>query len=331
MTTPRISVGITTRNRPEALLRCLRSLKVIDHLDPEVLVFDDASSQPVEEQLASADLQMLPRVLRDNSGPGLIVGRNRLMRAAAAPAVLLLDDDAALPDAVPVERALAVLAADPGVAAIAFAQSHLDGTRWDDGMQPGLSRTPCVVASFIGFAHMLRRESFTAVGEYRESFVICGEEKDLCLRLIDAGHRIVYLPDALVIHEPDPAGRSRQRFLRYVTRNDCLNALYNEPLSRVVWLVPARLALYFRMRRAWGIEDPWGWAWIVRELVANARSVVRDRRPVSRESVEQWKRLRRSPEPFDEVRQSSRRGAMDAPRIPGPDPRGSSHASTEIQ
>ena len=105
-----------------------------------------------------------------------------------------------------------------------------------------------------------------AVGGYRESFEFYGEEKDFCLRLIEAGYRTVYLPDALVVHEPDQAGRSQQRYLRYVTRNDCLTALYNEPLRRLAWLLPARLALYFRMRRAWKTDDPWGWAWILREL-----------------------------------------------------------------
>ena len=98
--------------------------------------------------------------------------------------------------------------------------------------QPG--RTACYVPSFIGFAHLVRRETFVAIGGYRESFEFYGEEKDYCRRLIDAGFRTVYLPDALVMHEPDQAGRSKQRYLRYVTRNDCLNALYNDPLSRLV-------------------------------------------------------------------------------------------------
>ena len=34
-----------------------------------------------------------------------------------------------------------------------------------------------------------------------------------------------------MIHDPDPSGRSKRRYLRYVTRNECLNALYNEPLA----------------------------------------------------------------------------------------------------
>ena len=268
MSAPRLTIGITTRNRPEALERCLRSLAVVKHLSPEVLVFDDGSSTPVSGLIAAWDVPAVVRVLRDDSAPGLIVGRNRLVREAAASAVFLMDDDAAFLGAEALEAALRLLDADRQVGAVAFAQCDLAGARWDEGMQPGRSLVVCYVASFIGFAHLLRREVFEAVGGYRETFEFYGEEKEFCLRLIDAGYRTVYLPDALVIHQPDPAGRSQQRYLRYVTRNDCLTALYNEPLERVVWLVPARLALYFRMRRAWKTDDPWGWAWILRQLYA---------------------------------------------------------------
>jgi GT2 family glycosyltransferase len=299
MSAVRLTIGITTRNRPEALRCCLRSLQAAAHLAPEVLVFDDGSSPPAAEQLANVPLPLAARFLRDDAAPGNIVGRNRLMREASAPAILLLDDDAALLTGEPVECALRVFDADRTVAAVAFAQADGQGARWDEAMQPSHGRVPCYVPVFIGFAHVLRRDVFLSVGGYRESFVFYGEEKDLCLRLIDAGHRTVYLPDALVIHEPDQSGRSKQRYLRYVTRNDCLTALYNEPWGRLAWLLPARLALYFRMRRAWRVDDPWGWAWIARELAANAGSIWRERRAVSWETVALWKRLRQAPEPYE--------------------------------
>ena len=299
MSEVRLTIGITTRDRPDALERCLRSLALVSHLSPEVLVFDDASSTPVTEWLAGRSVPVDVRVLRDERAPGYIAGRNRLVREAAAPFVLLLDDDAALFGGEAIERAARLLEADPRPAAIAFAQCDRTGARWDEGMQPARSRVACSVPSFIGFAHLLRRDVFLALGGYRESFEFYGEEKDFCLRLIDAGHRTVYLPDAIVIHEPDQVGRSSQRYLRYVTRNDCLTALYNEPFGRLVWLLPARLALYFRMRRAWNVDDPWGWAWILRELSGCAGSVFRDRKPVSRETVETWKRLRHAPEPYE--------------------------------
>lgn len=292
---PVLTVGITTRNRHDSLQRCVASLRLLDHLSPEILIFDDASDVPIADTLTA---QPRLRIIRDDRGPGNIVGRNTLMTQASAAAVLLLDDDAALLEAAGLERALEILSRDSDVAAIAFAQANEDGRPWPETMQPGRGQSPRYVAAFIGFAHLLRRDVFLRLGGYRERFVFYGEEKEYCLRLLDHGLRVVYLPDALVIHAQDASGRTPQRYLRYVTRNDCLNALYNEPLRRVVWLVPARLALYFRMRARWGVNDPAGLLWILKEVAANAGAALRARKPVSRRTLAAWRRLRDGTAPY---------------------------------
>jgi len=294
-TTPRLTVGITTRNRPASLQRCVDSLRHLDELAPEILVFDDASEIPAADALTAGPRV---RIIRDERGPGCIVGRNALVRAASAKLVLLLDDDAALLDGASVERAIAIADRDAQVAAVAFAQANADGTAWPETMQPGRGQSPRYVPTFIGFAHLINRDVFLSLGGYRESFVFYGEEKEYCLRLLEHGYRVVYLPDALVIHAQDAAGRSQQRYLRQVTRNDCLNALYNEPLWRAVWIVPARLGLYFRMRSRWGIEDPGGLSWILSELAANAGTALRSRKPVSGNTRMLWRRLRDDNPPY---------------------------------
>ena len=292
---PRLTVGITTRSRPESLRTCVDSLRHIQHLEPEILVFDDASEVPAAEILKA---HPRVRIIRDDRGPGNIVGRNALMKAARAEMVLLLDDDAALLNGSSVERGMRILHSDRQVGAVAFAQANADGTPWPEGMQPGRGQAPRYVPAFIGFAHLLNRTLFLALGGYRESFVFYGEEKEYCLRLLDRGHRVVYLPDALVVHAQDAAGRTPQRYVRYVTRNDCLHALYNEPMWRAMWLIPARLALYFRMRSQWKIDDPAGLRWIISELANNAGPALRSRRPVSRQTLASWRRLRDGSAPY---------------------------------
>jgi GT2 family glycosyltransferase len=290
--TPRLTIGVTTRNRPAALATCLQSLDMLRPLNPEVIVFDDGSEPPAR---ADAPNAQLVRMIRDADSPGYIVGRNRLVAAASSPSVLLLDDDTRVLSLESVERALAVLEGDPRVAAVAFAQAEADGRPWPVAMQPSRADYACVIPSFIGFAHLLRRDVFERLGGYREDFVYYGEEKDYCLRLIEAGYRTVYLPDALVSHVPDAAGRSRTRYLRFVSRNDCLNALYNDPLPRVLWTVPARFALYFRMRHGWSIRDPWGGLWLAREVMRGTLRAAQRRRPVSRATLAAWRSLRVSP------------------------------------
>jgi len=239
-----LTIGITTRDRPRAVERCVRSLACLGPLVARVMVFDDASEEPVAEIVArAAPPRMDVSVIRDERQIGNIAGRNRLVSEAASPYVLLLDDDAIVFSADAVERAIAVLERDPNVTAIAFAQGEADGSPWPERMQAGRGREPAYVPAFIGFAHLLRREAFLRLGGYRESLVFYGEEKDFCVRALQAGQRVVYLPDAVVGHVPDPGGRSATRYVRFVIRNDCLYSLYNEPwplvaVGLLAWITP---------------------------------------------------------------------------------------------
>ena len=299
-----LTVGITTRHRPEALLACLHSMSVLRHLDPEILVFDDASSPPAAEQVQQADVRA--RVIRDESAPGCIVGRNRLVREAVSEFVLLLDDDARVLTAESVDAALEVMRADPRVAAVAFAQAEADGRPWPIQMQPTQAREPAVVPAFIGFAHLVRRSVFLQLSGYRESYEFYGEEKEFCLRLIDAGFLTVYLPDARVAHVIHQGNRDRRRYLRFVARNDCLNTIYNDPIERLCWMLPARVALYFKMRRHWKISDPGGGLWLIRDLARKLPDAWRARRPVSRATLRRWRTLATNVVPY--AAPASRRG-----------------------
>ena len=97
----------------------------------------------------------------------------------------------------------------------------------------------------------------------------------------------------------EQSSRNARKYLRLVSRNDCLNSLYNDPPERVIWMVPARLALYFRMRSGWKIHDPGGAWWVVREVVRCLPRVWRDRRPVSRKTLKRWRALRQQPERYE--------------------------------
>jgi GT2 family glycosyltransferase len=294
---PALTVGITTRNRPDSLVRCLVSLRTLDPLIAEVIVVDDASDMPLEPALSEVPQVVRNRVrlVRQPGNQGYIVARNAIVRMAASPFVLLLDDDTCLLDVEPIRRAVDVLSGRGDVAAIACAQAERDGSPWPVGMQPSPADYPCYVPSFIGFAHLVQRDAFLALGGYRESFHFYGEEKDFCMRALDAGLHVVYLPDALVVHAPDPAGRSQTRYLRYVVRNDCLAALYNEPMPMALVSVPLRLRRYLAMRRHVGVVDPGGLRWIVGELVSALPAIWRDRRPLRWATLRRWRQLRRAP------------------------------------
>ncbi len=293
-----LTIGITTRDRPESLRRCLASVSSIPGDAHDVVVFDDASTVPAADVVARCAGTTLVRVVRDDRGVGPIEGRNRLIAEARHEFVLLLDDDAAVFDGGAIARGVGLLEHDGRVAAVAFAQAEADGRPWPEHMQPGRGREPACVAAYIGFAHLIRRSAFTAVGGYRADLVFYGEEKDLCLRLLDAGYLVVYLPDALVAHVPDPSGRDHGRYVRQVIRNDCLSSLYNEPWLLVAAGLPVRLWRLRRMARAVPSRGASSVVWLLGELWRGWPSVTANRRAVSWRTIRTWRRLSRSVVPY---------------------------------
>jgi len=301
-TSPLVTIGIVTRNRPQSLHDCLESLAVLGDRLAEVIVVDDTSDVPCETAfehlppLVSGKL----RTIRQLRLEGCIVARNTMMREAKTEYVMLIDDDAALLEGDSIAHALRLLDEHPDVAGVACAMAERDGSPWHPSTQPAPVDYTCYVPTFIGFAHILRRSHFTQLAGYRESFHFYGEEKDYCLRALDAGFNIVYMPAARVVHAPDPSTRDRSKYVRYVVRNDCLFALHNEPLPLALATVPVRLSRYFRMAR--GFNDPGGFTWIVRDLLKQLPAIFRERRPVSWNTIRHWRRVSRTWPAFPLVR-----------------------------
>lgn len=293
-----LTIGICTRNRRGSLLRCLRALRHAEAVTDRVIVVDDASDELLEPgvraELGDDAPPRMAWIRRDAQG-GVAAGRNEVARAARTPWILYLDDDAVLLSPGAVHAGMAVLERDPAVGAVAFPQSDAEGTLLPPGAQPSAATEPARVRAFIGFAHLVRREALLAVGGYREVLQINGEERELSLRLLDAGYHIVYLPGQPVAHLADAGGRDARRFLHLTVRNDVLAALLNEPLPLALATVPVRLWRYFPMRRGWGGDDPGGFRRILRAVGDALPRVRRDRHAVRWSTVRAWRRLAESP------------------------------------
>jgi GT2 family glycosyltransferase len=281
-------------------MKALGSLALIRELLASVIVVDDASEIPVDTMTGlPLHLGETLTIIRHPQARGNIAGRNEIMREATTDYVMLTDDDAYLMDGETIRKGLALMERDAAVAAVGFAMAGPDGVPWPKHIQASPSSHPCFIPSYIGFAHLIRRSAFLEVGGYRTLYQFHGEEKDCCLRLMDAGYDIVYLPDPPVVHLNDPAGRNVKRYLRYVIRNDCLGAMFNQPLALALMTVPMRLARYDQMRRLGKVSDPWGLFWILGQLFVHLPTVVRQRRPVKWSTVRRWRELRRTSPGYD--------------------------------
>lgn len=291
---PTLAVGIVTRNRPESLRRSVASLELIADRLVEVTVVDDSSVTDTAAALIGVPpaVASIVRLVEQRHHEGYIVARNRIVREAAADYVLLMDDDAWLTDRQSVLDAVALLHANARVGAVACAMTTADGEPWDAAMQPAPVDYPCYVPSFIGFAHLLRRDLFLRLGGYEEALHFYGEEKGYCLQMLNAGYHVVYMPRARVVHAPDATGRTHTRYVRYVVRNDCLTALQHEPFPLPLLTVPLRLGRYLRMRGR--DAEPGGLAWIVKELIGGLPTVMKRRRAIRWSTLRRWRALRRT-------------------------------------
>jgi GT2 family glycosyltransferase/SAM-dependent methyltransferase len=211
---PAVSVIIPTFGQVDYTLRCLASLsRTPPRLPMEIIVVDDASGDPrVEELRAVTNLRLVVR--RQNLG--FLRSCNDAARLARGGLLMFLNNDTVvMPGAI---DTLAELAARPDVGLAGARLMYPDGTQqeaggivWSDGSawnyghrdDPDKPEYNYVRdADYVsGAAIMLRRGVWEQVGGFDDHFApaYC-EDSDLAFRLRAAGLRVLYHPEAVVIH-----------------------------------------------------------------------------------------------------------------------------------
>jgi glycosyltransferase involved in cell wall biosynthesis len=219
-----VTVLITTRNRREELRRAVESA-LRQTADPEVIVLDDASTDGTPELV---EREFPEVVLHRSAGPqGYIALRNLGVRLATAPIVAIVDDDAVLQSALTLEQTLRDFD-HPRIGAVAV--PHVDITlRETPRVSAPIREGIFLTSEFTGTAAAIRRDVFAALGGFRESMVHQTEERDFCLRMLDAGW-VVRVGRADPIHHYLSPARDIRRMDLYGRRNAVLCAWYNEPL-----------------------------------------------------------------------------------------------------
>jgi glycosyltransferase involved in cell wall biosynthesis len=209
-------VAIVTKDRRGVLRDALASA-LAQQGDVEVLVVDDGSrdgtAEMVRDEFPAVRLERFP------TSAGLVVRRNFAVRAAAAPIVVSIDDDAVFSATDVVAQTLRDFD-HPRIAAVAIPYIDVGN---DDVVR---QRAPdddgrWVAATFRGTAYAVRREPFLALGGFRENIFHQGEEPDFSLRMLDAGW-LVRLGRAAPIHHFASPDRSVRRMDIYGRRNEIL-------------------------------------------------------------------------------------------------------------
>jgi mycofactocin system glycosyltransferase len=236
---PSVGIIVPAHERPAAVARCVSALCRLRYPQDRmvVLVVDDGSRDEtgLAAKQAGAQVLRLPR----NAGPGAARNAGAQEVARDVEFLAFVDSDCvADPDWL---RRLVVELADHRVAACAGravsrgedspveryeqVRSPIDlGTRRAD-----LDRTGPFF--YVPAANLVvRRRLFDRIGGFRVALRV-GEDVDLCQRLLEAGGRIRYVPEATVVHVDRPTIRGfvTRRF-GYGTSEPVLRRLH--PASR---------------------------------------------------------------------------------------------------
>jgi len=226
-----ILVGIVTRNRADILSKAVSSALSQRGCQVRVSVIDDGSTDNTSE-LAKT----FPAVewTRRVASQGYMAARNHWMSSGRQDYFVSLDDDAWFLQGDEVSVAFNYLERNPEVAAVAF------DILSPDRPNPAARENPHPAAMFIGCGHMLRLAAVRMVGTYEAAPGGWGsEEKDLCLRLMDAGYQIVRLPGVHVWHDKTNLAREYPAQYRSSICNDLTMTFRRTPS----WLLPPALFL----------------------------------------------------------------------------------------
>ncbi len=237
----RVLVGISTFNRADILPKAIESALGQSHAPLQVAVVDDASTDATP-LLA----KRFPQVewTRWESNQGYAPARNHLMLDSTADYYVSLDDDAWFLRGDEIALAVDILERNDAIAAVAF--DILSPDRPDP-----VARTPFVPsAMFIGCGHVLRLEAIRKMKGYAAfPGSYGGEEKDLCLRLLDAGYEVIRLPGVHVWHDKTQTARDLEAQHRSGVCNDLTIALRRTPLGLLPLAMIWKLLRHFQFAR----------------------------------------------------------------------------------
>jgi len=228
---PPVSVLIATRNRVHALSRCLESVLIQDYSNFEILIHDDFSEQDISTLIGDRFPDARIRWLRSEKRLGVTGARNRLIQEAKGSILVTIDDDAVLSGSQSISRVVDHLQNMSQVGILAFkiitfkgdsSELWLPFSRRALCRQPDLFNQRKFVSYYVGTGHAIRREVFERSGLYQDDFVFYGEEVDLSYRAIESGFAILYVPDVIVHHFPEPSvlgNQDGQGELYFTVRN----------------------------------------------------------------------------------------------------------------
>jgi glycosyltransferase involved in cell wall biosynthesis len=203
---PSFDLVVATVDRVDELRTLLESLERQTHAADRVLVVDQNDDDRLGDVLAGGELD----VLRLRAERGLSRARNVALPHLRAEVVAFPDDDCHYPDDL-LERVAGRLAAEPSLDGVTGRSADAAGRSSPSWRADrALLTRDNLWNRAISYAIFLRRPLVESVGRFDEQLGLgagtpwsSGEEIDYLVRAVDAGARIEYDPELVVVHDPE--------------------------------------------------------------------------------------------------------------------------------
>ncbi|MBA1376362.1 glycosyltransferase family 2 protein [Pseudomonas brassicacearum subsp. neoaurantiaca] len=204
---------------------------------------DDSLMRLEQTQVVGDSLQ----IVRNATNLGFAVACNQGARLSTAPNLLFLNPDTELA-ANAIDRMQRALRSSPEIGMVGGFLCNPDGSEQAGGRRVfptprrafmrafGLSRlsalfpsilsdfllhkeplprTPVVVEAISGACMLVKREAIESVGLWDEDYFLHCEDLDWCMRFHQAGWRVLFVPDARVMHVFGGCSRHRPYFVEW--------------------------------------------------------------------------------------------------------------------
>jgi N-acetylglucosaminyl-diphospho-decaprenol L-rhamnosyltransferase len=263
---------ITVSYRSETVLPTfIASLDQATDLPYELFIVDNAPDARTQTIAAEARAHYVP--MERNAGYGAAVNAAARMLDPDVRSILICNPDVRLlPEAL--ELLVDQLDADPSVGAVGPRVLNEDGSTYPSARAVPSIRTgighalfsniwkgnpwtrtyraaskevdqPRVAGWLSGSCLLVRRSAFDAVGGFDEGYFMYFEDVDLGVRLAEAGHRNLYVPEARVIHAGAHSTSSeapRMVAAHHASASRFIRQRYRGPL-----LAPVRWGIYLAL------------------------------------------------------------------------------------
>jgi GT2 family glycosyltransferase len=274
-----VSVVIVNYNAGQTLVDCIES--ALPQVT-EVLIVDNASSDRSLELCAECfPSEVKLKIMRNAANLGFAAACNLGAKAACEPHVLFLNPDCTLSkNSVP--RLLHVLEMTPQAGMVGGLLINQDGTEQAGGRRAvptpwrslvrafGLYRLerywprlffdfhlhkhslpsgPLEVEAISGALMLVRQEAIRDVGPWDEGYFLHCEDLDWCMRFRKKGWKILFVPDAPVVHHKGTCSRSRPIFVEWHKHRGMMRFyrkfFRQEYPGALMWLVAVGIWLRF--------------------------------------------------------------------------------------